>query len=153
MRAAHTTMAAEGHPFCLFYADATPWDGYLRRLERYRRGVRLPARLVPSTFLVAVVDGVIVGRVSIRHRLNQFLQRDGGHVGYCVLPPFRRRGHATAMLGQALVIVRALGVDDVLVTCDDTNVGSAAVIERCGGVLDSVIELGTGARNRRYWIR
>jgi predicted acetyltransferase len=153
VRAAHTTMATEGYPFCLFFAPDTPWDTYLRQLERHRRGVRLPGRLVPSTFLVAVVDSVVIGRVSIRHRLNEFLERDGGHIGYCVLPRHRRRGYATAILEQALVIVRAFGVDAVLLTCDDANIGSATVIERCGGVLDSVVVLDSGTRNRRYWIR
>jgi predicted acetyltransferase len=40
----------------------------------------------------------------------------------------------------------------VLVTCDDTNVASAAVIERVGGRLDSVFEDSDGQRYRRYWI-
>jgi predicted acetyltransferase len=41
----------------------------------------------------------------------------------------------------------------VLVTCDDSNIGSRAVIEACGGrlgnVVDSVVD---GPRVRRYWI-
>jgi predicted acetyltransferase len=41
--------------------------------------------------------------------------------------------------------------------CDDDNVASAKVIERCGGVLESVIDDGEGdgegeGRLRRYWI-
>ena len=122
-------------------------------LAAYHRGEQLPRTFVPSTFLVAEVDGTIVGRASIRHALSPALERDGGHIGYGVLPAYRRRGHATAILQQSLVVVRSLGVGDVLLTCDDRNVGSAAVIERCGGELDSVIELAAGTRNRRYWIR
>jgi predicted acetyltransferase len=38
------------------------------------------------------------------------------------------------------------------VTCDDDNVGSATVIERCGGVLDSKGEASDGTPIRRYWI-
>jgi len=56
-------------------------------------------------------------------------------------------------LQQSLVIGRALAVADVLVTCDDDNVGSAAVIERCGGALDSVVTSRAGNSMRRYWIR
>jgi predicted acetyltransferase len=41
----------------------------------------------------------------------------------------------------------------VLVTCDDDNVGSIAVIEACGGQLDSVIQAASPPRQvRRYWI-
>jgi len=51
------------------------------------------------------------------------------------------------------VIARAVGIDRVLVTCDDDNVGSAAVIERCGGVFDSLVEPTEGRTlTRRYWI-
>ena len=67
-------------------------------------------------------------------------------------PQHRRRGYGTEILGQSLVVARAAGVDRVLVTCDDDNVGSAAVIERCGGVLESVIDGSDGVAKRRYWI-
>ena len=88
---------------------------------------------VPGTFLVAEVDGQLVGRVSIRHELNAHLRREGGHIGYGVRPGFRGRGHATRMLALGLQRLAELGFDEVLVTCDHDNVGSIRVIERCGG--------------------
>jgi predicted acetyltransferase len=97
--------------------------------------------------------GELVGRSSIRHGLTEFLEREGGHIGYGVLPAYRRRGHATEILRQSLVIARAIGVDRVLAACDDTNIGSIAVIEACGGRLDNVVESAAGGtRLRRYWI-
>jgi predicted acetyltransferase len=67
----------------------------------------MPADRVPATFLVADVDGAIVGRVSIRHELNDHLTHFGGHIGYGVRPAHRRRGYATEILRQSLVIARA----------------------------------------------
>ena len=150
--AAHRAMASEQFSFGIDYAVGIPWTTYLDTLEAHRRGIDLGTGRVASTFLVADVGGQIVGRTSIRHRLNEFLAREGGHVGYSVLAEHRRRGYATEILRQSLVIARAVGVDRVLVTCDEGNVGSTIVIERCGGVFESLIDVADGPPKRRYWI-
>lgn len=103
------------------------------------RGAQLSA-YVPSTFFFAFAGPRIVGRVSIRHELNEFLLRIGGHIGYTVVPEFRRQGYATEILRQSLEIVRRrFGLSRVLVTCDDDNIGSIRTIEKNGGVLESVV--------------
>jgi predicted acetyltransferase len=152
VRAAHATMAAEDFPFCLGLDDGDTFAEYVARLERIQRGDPPMGRYVEATFLLAEVDGEVIGRTSIRHRLNDFLRHEGGHIGYCVLPPHRRQGHATEILRQGLQHVRAIGVDRVLVTCDDDNVGSATIIERAGGILENVVESESGIQTRRYWI-
>ena len=149
---AHRAMLADGFEFGLGYMAGTSWAAYLEMLEAHRRGVDLPDGLVPGTFLVADVGGRIVGRSSIRHRLNEFLAREGGHIGYGVLAVHRRRGYATEILRQSVIIARSVGVDRVLVTCDEDNVGSARVIERCGGTFESLVDVEGGPRKRRYWI-
>ena len=152
-RAAHQVMAADGFTFGLGLEPGMPWAAYLKILADQRSGMNLPSGLVPATFLVADVAGQIVGRVSIRHELNDCLERRGGHIGYGVLPHHRRRGYATEILRQSLLIASANGIEQVLVTCDDDNIGSIAVIEACGGRLDSVIRPAPEAPLvRRYWI-
>jgi predicted acetyltransferase len=150
--AAHAVMTDEGFIFGIGYEPGMPWDTYLAALEDRRHGRNLPPRFVRGTFLVADVAGQIVGRASIRFELNDFLLREGGHIGYGVLPQHRRRGYATEILRQGLIIARAQGVDRVLVTCDEDNAGSRIVIESCGGKLESVVDTGNGPPKRRYWI-
>ena len=145
-------MAAEGFAFGFGLGPGVDWSAALQAQEERRRGLNLSPEQVPATFLVADVGGTIVGRAHLRHYLNDFLLREGGHIGYCVLPGYRRRGYATGILRQSLTVIRALGVDRVLVTCDDDNAGSIAVIESCGGVLDSVTSSTSSTPKRRYWI-
>ncbi len=150
-RAAHRELEPDGFAF-LHYPEL-PWAEQLDRLRADAAG-DLPAgsRWVPATFLVAEVEGVVVGRASIRHELNAWLLEIGGHIGYAVRPAYRRRGYATQILSQCLDRCPALGLDEVLVTCDDDNLGSRRAIERCGGVLEDVREVAPGAPlKRRYW--
>jgi predicted acetyltransferase len=51
------------------------------------------------------------------------------------------------------VIARAEGVEEVLITCEEDNVGSIAVIERLGGVMEDVRIDPEGIPKRRYWVR
>ncbi|MFT3900460.1 MAG: GNAT family N-acetyltransferase [Gordonia sp. (in: high G+C Gram-positive bacteria)] len=107
---------------------------------------------VPSTyFWIAADDGAtddeLVGFLHLRHELNDFLLAEGGHIGYAVRPSARRRGHATRALRLGLAEAAALGIAEVLVTCDDDNTASRRAIEKCGGVLEDVRD-----GKRRYWI-
>jgi predicted acetyltransferase len=56
------------------------------------------------------------------------------------------------MLAAAIDLLREEGVESVLVTCADDNPASAAVIERCGGVLQDVHTPEGGHPTRRYRI-
>ena len=103
--------------------------------------------LVASTTRWVAVDGRLVGFLSVRHELNDYLLELGGHIGYAIRPLERGQGYATAATALALEECRRLGIDRVLITCDDTNVASATVIERNGGVLEDL----RGGK-RRYWV-
>ncbi len=151
-RAAHE--ALDDYDFFLASDAAEPWPDFVERLQRHRRGIDVPPGRVPDTFLVACVGPEIVGRASIRLALNEYLAHAGGHIGYAVLPAHRRRGHATEILRQSLVVARAEGIDDVLVTCAVDNVASRTVIERCGGEYESTVhDPQEGVEKRRYWFR
>jgi predicted acetyltransferase len=151
---AHRATSPSVGTFLHSYEETMSFRRYLEVLAEHERGENLPPGHVPSTFLFAFAGTRIVGRVAIRHALTPFLERVGGHIGYVVVPQYRRQGYATAILRQALGIARQkLGLTRVLVTCDDDNVGSIKTIEKNGGVLESVVSSADGnTPKRRYWI-
>lgn len=137
-RVAHDSLwESDRFSFGLAFDPDAPFSDFVELNNRLARGIDLPDGFVPSTFLLAVVDGAIVGRLSIRHELNEFLAAQGGHIGYGVVREHRRRGHATEMLRQGLIVARSLGIQNALLVCDEANVVSQRVIEGCGGTLVS----------------
>jgi predicted acetyltransferase len=144
-------MSADDFDFALT-TPGLAWDAYLARVAQNRGGVVLERGRIPATLLFAVVGDQIVGRVHIRHQLTADLLERGGHIGFGVLPSYRRRGYATEMLRLSLQVARDLGTRRVLLTCADDNAGSIGTIERCGGVLEDTRIQEDGRVTRRYWI-
>ena len=152
-RAAQAALEGSGFSFGFGLDTARPFGDYVRSLEERRHGRNLAPGYVAETFLVAEVGGVLVGRISLRHELTDALRKIGGHIGFGVLPMHRRRGYATEMLRHTLGLARTQGLTQVLLTCDEGNLGSRTVIERCGGMLAQTLppERERDAI-RHYWI-
>lgn len=89
--------------------------------------------------------------MNIRHDLNDYLLKYGGHIGDGIRPSERRKGYATEMIRLALEECRKLGLTRVLVTRDKNNIGSAKSIIRNGGILENEV-LEKGVIKQRYWI-
>ena len=151
--AAHRAMVSDDTHFLLNWSSDDEWNRYVSRMCDLRLGRDVPAGLVRSAFLSASVGDELVGRGSIRFALNEALTSWHGHIGYAVLDAHRRRGYATEILGQALVIARAEGVTRVLMTCEDENIASSSVIERHGGRLNSIgVTNRFPGKWRRYYV-
>ncbi len=86
-------------------------------------------------FYVRESDDRIVGMINIRLALNDFLRKEGGHIGYAVRPTERRKGFGTDMLAEGIKVCERIGIHEVLVSCDKENIASSGVIKNCGGVL------------------
>jgi len=135
---------------CLLRGMPTEWlaeasedfAGYLAA----RRGVHVRWG-VPTTIFWYIAGEYYLGTLVIRHRLTPELAEAGGHIGYHVVAPWRRQGHATRMLAAGLAECRELGLGRVLLTCDSDNEPSRRVILANGGIPD-----GHKGGEDHFWI-
>jgi predicted acetyltransferase len=116
--------------------------------------VELPEGSVHNDLYWIVDEDEVIGFLSFRHELNEWLREAGGHIGYAVRETRRRQGYASAALALGLDRAREIGLDRVLLTCDDDNVASYRTIERAGGVLQDISDQSARGHAvlRRYWI-
>ena len=129
--------------------DPAVFSAYVAEVKALgRQETPRPTGMVPATTFWWTEGEEFLGRIQLRHWLNDFLNEVGGHVGYDVPPEHRRRGHATAMLRALLPLAaKGFGLDQVLITCDVDNVASRRVIEACGGAFEDRRGI-----KLRYWV-
>ncbi len=139
-----------GSPGAIFKNDYYDFDYYLENLE-----LKTPTdgKVPDSVFFLLDEDrDRLLGAVNIRHYLNDYLLKEGGHIGDGIRPSERRKGYATEMIRLALIECKKLGIDKVLMTCDKDNIGSAKSIIKNGGVLENEFINSEGVTEQRYWI-
>lgn len=127
----------------------------LQKFDDYRYERNLKPNRVGADFywLVEEDSSRFIGEITIRHRLNEQLERIGGHIGYGVRITEQGKGMGTLMLKLALEKAREMGLARVLITCDDNNIASARVMEKNGCILmDKVENIFAGKKifTRRY---
>lgn len=152
---ADTTDAHRATPLAAITADPA---SHIASLNAQHTIIRLPdgteLGTVPHAHLWLVADDELIGRVSIRYKLNERLLRSGGHIGYGIRPSRRRQGFGRAALMLAKQHAREHALQRVLLTCADDNIGSVRIIESCGGVLENITPHPDNLTTlmRRYWI-
>lgn len=134
----------------------TDFDDYIAYIHAQAKGQRLPEGYVPVTNLWLMDGDTFIARGNIRHELNDFLLNYGGHIGYAVVPAHRGKGYGKKLLALMLIKAGEMGINPVLVTCNDNNAASAGIIEANGGVLENIVDdkvsNNPGDKLRRYWI-
>jgi predicted acetyltransferase len=132
--------------------DFSDFPKLIENLENCSKGIGLQEGLVEhSTYWLVNEDNIVLGAINIRHRLNERLLQNSGHIGYGIRPGERQKGYAAEALHQALNIAKDMGIDRALLVCYKSNIASAKTIQKNGGVLENEVEKD-GAIMQRYWI-
>lgn len=128
---------------------------YIAECEKHKSTLTLPEGRVIATqfFCVRKEDDRIVGMIQVRHYMNEYLSMYAGNIGYSVRPSERRKGYATSMLGAVLPYCREIGLDKILISCHEGNIGSEKTILSNGGIYESTVEEpGEELGLKRFWI-
>ena len=120
--------------------DKDSFDIWLKKVRDFHAGIVHNESFVPATTFLVMSEHRLVGFVNIRHELNDFLSRIGGHIGYMVRPTEREKGYAKALLKAAVSYCKkTLGLNRLLITCDQDNIASKKTILANQGVYQKTI--------------
>ncbi|WP_449540269.1 GNAT family N-acetyltransferase [Ferdinandcohnia sp. Marseille-Q9671] len=133
--------------------DPSNFREMIQSLVDSEKGENLPENWVPdSTFWLVNTNKKVIGAVNIRHQLTETLLHCGGHIGYGIRPSERKKGYATKLLSLALKEAKEMGLERVLVVCDEDNIGSKKTILNNGGIPDKDFIEEDGNVIKRFWI-
>ena len=79
------------------------------------------------------------------------IREEGYEIGYCFHSAYHGKGYAKEMLRLNIQNAKAMGIDKLLVTCNDKNLASEKTILANGGVYENTIDVGN-SKMKRYWI-
>ena len=119
------------------YLKDSTYEGWINKAHADIDIANIPETRVPALtyFYIRESDDEIVGMINLRLTLKEPAQKDSSHIGYCIRPTERQKYYATNMLKDSLKVFDKLGIKEVILTCDTSNVASANVIKSCGGIL------------------
>ncbi len=121
---------------------------WLQAKSNIAKGVNLPEGFVPCTTYWVMLDKKIIGLSNIKHYLNDFLIKKGGHIGLSIAKDYRRRG--LGLKTTKLLIEKArneFGIENILFTTEPENLASRIMCEKLGAELTYIEE------HCHYWLR
>ena len=102
---------------------------------------------VPQTIFWLFDGTEVIGYSKMRSYLTDNLRIKGGHIGYGIRRSKRQRGYGKILLKETIKEIEKIGVKEILLTCDASNIGSRKIIESNGGIWEK--QIGTECH---YWI-
>ena len=133
---------------------AAHFGDFMQHLREQTDRAKIKPGRVPHWYFWLIDGNDYIGRLTLRSEVNEHLLQMGGHIGYEIRPSLRRQGYGKLILKYGLERAKAFGLERVLLTCDEDNLGSRRIIESHGGMLENIIEIEQWpAKVCRYWLQ
>lgn len=142
--------AGETYYFNMYKQALENFDGYLKYLNNWLKGIDLEAGFVTTSTFWMIDNDEVVGVTRVRHEEVE----GAGHIGYDIAPIYRKKGYGTKILKLALKEAEKIGIKDVIVTCNVENAASRKIIEKNKGeLLGTVFDEEENENLYKYLIR
>jgi len=128
--------------------DENTYEDWLKSKIDIAKGTNLPAGFIPCTTFWVMLDDKIIGLANIKHYLNDFLRKKGGHIGLAIAKDYRRKGFG--LKTTKLLIEKArneFDIQDILFTNEPENIASRNMCEKLGAELTDIDE------HCHYWLK
>ena len=121
-----------------------------RQKEEYAKKI---GKCQSKTYLlVRENDDRIIGAIKVRWNLPENMKQFGGNIGYDIRPTERRKGYNKINLYLGLMEAKKLGLDQVMLSCEVSNLGSAKTMQALGGKLERrEVDPSDGILTSVYW--
>lgn len=101
------------------------FEEFVTDLTNSSKGINLQEGWAPcSSYWLVDDSGEVVGVIRIRHRVDSDYLQMIGHIGYEIKSSRRKEGYGSKLLELGLAEARKIGLEKVLITCDEDNIGS-----------------------------
>lgn len=123
----------EDYNGAFFIKNIIDYEEKIKELDNASNGILDNPAFVPYTCYVFIIEDKIVGVGSVRHYLNEYLEKFGGHIGYSIRPTERKKGYGSKALELLINQAKKMNIEKILITCNINNIGSKKVIENNNG--------------------
>lgn len=130
------------------------YEKYLERCESDKNIESInPSWSNATNYLLVDENNYIYGCSQFRHHIVGELINIGGNFAYAIRPSERGKGYGTIQLKLLIEKANEYGLDKVLLTCRENNIGSKNTIKKFIGESSTLVpSLYDGIMEYRYWI-
>jgi len=128
--------------------DEVTYPKWLKEKADTAKGINMPEGYIPCTTYWVLLNDKIIGLANIKHYLNDYLRKKGGHLGLSLSKEYRGKGIGYKV--TKLLIEKArdeFGIKDILLTNEPENIASRKLCEKLGAELTDIDE------HCHYWIK